>query len=50
MAVTSRQRLATTLAHKAADRVCVDFGGTAVTGVNVTAVTRLRKALLGDVN
>ncbi len=50
MAVTSRQKLETTLAHRKAGGVCVDFGGTAVTGVNVTAVTRLRKALLGDIN
>jgi len=46
--VTSRQRLEATLNHEQPDRVCVDFGSTAVTGMHVAAVSRLRRAVLGD--
>ena len=46
--MTSRQRLATTLNHRQPDRVCVDFGATFVTGIHVSALTRLRRAVLGD--
>jgi hypothetical protein len=46
--LTGRARLQTTLAHQQPDRVCVDFGSTAVTGIHVSAVSRLRRALLGD--
>ncbi len=46
--LTSRQRLQTTLAHQQPDRVCVDFGATFVTGIHAAAVTRLRRAVLGD--
>ena len=46
--MTSRQRLQTTLNHRQPDRVCVDFGASFVTGVHVSAVTRLRQAVLGD--
>lgn len=45
---TPRERLQATLAHQPTDRVCVDFGATAVTGIHVSAVTRLRRAVLGD--
>ncbi|MBM4092176.1 MAG: methyltransferase, partial [Planctomycetes bacterium] len=45
---TSRERLRTTLAHKQPDRICIDFGSTAVTGVHVSAVHRIRRELLGD--
>ena len=45
---TSRQRLQATLNHQQPDRVCVDFGATPVTGIHVTAVTRLRQAVLGQ--
>jgi hypothetical protein len=44
----SRQRLESALAHVAPDRVPVDFGSTAVTGMHVSAVTRLRRAVIGD--
>jgi hypothetical protein len=44
----SRQRLQATLAHRQPDRVCVDFGATFVTGIHVSALTRLRRAVLGD--
>ena len=46
--MTPRERLQATLAHQQPDRVCVDFGATAVTGIHVSAVTRLRQAVLGD--
>jgi len=47
---TSRQRLQATLNHRQPDRVCVDFGATPVTGMHVSAVTRLRQAVLGQQN
>ncbi|HID23907.1 MAG TPA: methyltransferase, partial [Planctomycetaceae bacterium] len=46
--MTGRERLAATLAHREPDRVCVDFGATFVTGMHVSAVTRLRRELLGQ--
>ena len=46
--MNSRQRLDATLSHRQPDRVCVDFGSTAVTGMHVAAVTRLRRAVLGQ--
>jgi hypothetical protein len=46
--MNSRQRLEATLNHRQPDRVCVDFGATAVTGMHVAAVTRLRRAVLGQ--
>jgi len=36
------------LGHREPDRVPVDFGGSAVTGMHVAAVHRLRQAVLGD--
>jgi hypothetical protein len=48
--MNSRERLAAALEHKQPDRVPVDFGGTAVTGMHVSAVTRLRRAVVGDNN
>ncbi len=38
----SRERLAATLNHKQPDRIPIDFGGTAVTGVHVSCVAALR--------
>ncbi|MCX5682474.1 MAG: methyltransferase, partial [Planctomycetota bacterium] len=46
--MNSRERLDATLNHRQPDRVCVDFGSTAVTGMHVAAVTRLRRAVLGQ--
>ena len=46
--MTSRDRLQRALTHQQPDRVPVDFGGTAVTGMHVAAVTRLRQAVLGE--
>ncbi len=46
--MTSKQRLLATLNHQQPDRVCVDFGATAVTGIHVSALTRLRRRVLQD--
>ena len=43
-----RERLIAAINHQQPDRVPVDFGSTAVTGMHVLAVTRLRRALTGD--
>ena len=48
MILSSRKRLQKTLNHEQPDRVCVDFGATAVTGIHVSALSKLRKALLGE--
>jgi len=39
---SSRERLIATLNHKEPDRIPIDFGGTAVTGVHVSCVAALR--------
>jgi hypothetical protein len=39
-----------TLNHQQPDRVCVDFGATAVTGMAVSVVAKLRARLLGEQN
>ena len=41
--VTSRDRLAATLSHKQPDRIPIDFGGTAVTGVHASCGAALRE-------
>ena len=46
--MNSRQRLAATLEHQEPDRVCVDFGATFVTGIHASAVSRLRREVLGQ--
>jgi hypothetical protein len=38
----SRQRVLDALAHRSPDRIPIDFGGTAVTGIHVTCVAALR--------
>jgi hypothetical protein len=43
--VTSRERVALTLDHQEPDRVPVDLGGSAVTGMHVSVVYGLRQAL-----
>jgi len=48
--MNSRLRLQMALEHRQPDRVPVDFGGSAVTGIHVAAVHRLRQAVLGDRN
>ena len=46
--MTSRERLQAALEHRQPDRVPVDFGATFVTGIHVSALTRLRQRLLGE--
>jgi len=46
--MTHRERLQLTLNHQQPDRVAIDFGSTAVTGMHVAAVHRLRQTLLPD--
>jgi len=46
--MTSRERLHATLHHRQPDRVCVDFGATFVTGIHVSALTKLRRRVLGQ--
>ncbi len=43
--MTSRERVHLALAHKEADRVPLDLGGSAVTGMQVDTVSKLRQAL-----
>lgn len=45
-----RQRLQATLEHKPVDHVCVDFGAGGQTGMGVCAVSRLRRAVIGEEN
>jgi len=46
--MTSSQRLQRALNHEAVGRPPLDLGATAVTGMHVSTVSRLRQALLGD--
>lgn len=46
--MNSRERLQRTLNREPADRVCVDFGATHVTGISVSTLSKVRKALLGE--
>ncbi len=46
--MNSRERLQKTLNREPVDRVCVDFGGTAVTGISASVVSKLRRELLGE--
>ncbi len=43
MSMTSKERLRTTLAHKAPDRIAIDFGATPVTGIHVLIIQKLRE-------
>ncbi|ARN56257.1 uroporphyrinogen decarboxylase family protein [Sedimentisphaera salicampi] len=47
-ALNSRQRLQKTLNHEPVDQVCVDFGATAVTGIAVSTLSKLRQTVLGE--
>ena len=46
-AMTSRERFIATLNHRQPDRVCVDFGGTRVSGIYARIVHKLKQRLLG---
>ena len=41
--MNSKQRLQATLNHKTPDKLCVDFGSTAVTGIHVRIVEKIRQ-------
>lgn len=43
--MTPRERVRAALDHKQPDRVPVDFGSTMVTGISVSVVSKVRKAL-----
>ena len=43
--MNGRERLEATLNHRQPDRVCVDIGATWVTGMHVSVVDKLRKAV-----
>ncbi len=45
--MTSRERLQAAINHKPVDKLCLDFGASAVTGIAASAVHRIRMALLG---
>jgi Uroporphyrinogen decarboxylase (URO-D) len=45
--MTSRERLLATLNHRQPDRVCVDFGATAITGIHASIVHKLKQRLIG---
>ena len=45
--MTSRERFIATLNHRQPDRVCVDFGGTWVSGIHASIVHQLKQRLLG---
>lgn len=48
--MNSREILAQALAHRPVERVCVDFGSTAVTGVSANTLAKLRAAMkLADI-
>jgi len=46
--INSRARLQAALEHRQPDRVCVDFGATFVTGLNISILHRLRQRVLGQ--
>jgi hypothetical protein len=41
--MTSKERICASLSHKEPDRIPIDFGGTAVTGMHVSCVAGLRE-------
>jgi hypothetical protein len=45
--LTSRERLVTALDHRQPDRVCVDFGGTWISGIHTSIVHQLKQRLVG---
>jgi len=48
--MTGRERLHAALNHQQPDRVCVDFGATFITGIHVSVVDKLGRAVLGDMD
>jgi len=45
--MNSREQFQKTLNREPADRVCVDFGATHVTGISASALSKIRRAVLG---
>ncbi len=45
--MNSKERLAATLDHRQPDRVCVDFGGTWISGIHASIVHQLKQRLIG---
>ena len=45
--MTSRERFSITLNHRQPDRVCVDFGGTWISGIHASLVHQLKQRLIG---
>jgi len=45
--MTSRERLVAALNHRQPDRVCVDFGGTWISGIHTSIVHQLKQRLVG---
>ena len=45
--MTSRERFLATLKHRQPDRVCVDFGGTWISGIHTSLVKQLKQRLIG---
>ena len=41
--MNSKERVLTSLSHKQPDKIAIDFGSTAVTGIHILAVERLRE-------
>jgi hypothetical protein len=46
--MTSKERLLATLSHEEPDRVCVDFGATAVTGIHASVISKLWQRTFGQ--
>ena len=46
--MNGKERLQAAFDHRQPDRVPVDFGSTAVTGIHASAIARLRQAVLGE--
>ena len=46
--MTSRERLKATLNHQQPDRVCLDIGGTMVSGISASILSKLRKDILKE--
>ena len=44
----ARERFEATLTHEQPDRICVDLGATAVTGISASTISKLRQQLLGE--
>jgi hypothetical protein len=47
--MNSREILKRTLNHQPVERVCVDFGATAVTGISASTLSKLRRAVIKNV-